>query len=449
MKRKFVLTLIVVAVSAALVIAAIYGQWGKAQPNQYQTAGVKRTDIVSTINATGTVEPEEVVDVGAQVAGQIRSFGTDRKGKPIDYGSSVEAGTILARIDESLYQSDVTQASAALAQAQANQQRAEADVVQMRAKLAQAESDWKRAQQLGPSEALAQSAYDAYKAGYETARANVQVGEATVAQTRGAVLQAQAGLKKAQRNLGYCTIVSPVAGVIIDRRVNIGQTVVASLNAPSLFLIAKDLKRMQVWVPVNEADIGHIHAGQAVTFTIDALPGETFRGAVGKIRLNAAMTQNVVNYTVEVVTDNSKGKLLPYLTANVQFEIDRHDDVLAVPSAALRWTPGPQEIAPEYRANGNHPQNRQLPRSDRSSKRAVLWVTEENGVRPVPVTATLSDGVMTEVQGDGVSEGLKVVVGEVTPGPQKSPGATAPGAEGTSNPFAPQFPRGRGGRGSR
>src|SRR5439155_5632670 len=131
--------------------------------------------------------------------------------------------------------------------------------------------------------------------------------------------QAQSSLERADRNLSYTIINSPVSGMIIDRRVNIGQTVVASLNAPSLFLIAADLKKMQVWVAVNEADVGQIHPGQPVTFTSDAFPGEMFRGEVNKVRLNAQMTQNVVTYTVEVNTDNSNLRLLPYMTANGQF----------------------------------------------------------------------------------------------------------------------------------
>jgi len=139
-----------------------------------------------------------------------------------------------------------------------------------------------------------------------------------LAQARAATVQAQALLEKAQRNLDFCTIKSPVKGVIIDRRVNIGQTVVASLNAPSLFLIAKDLTKMQIWVAVNEADVGRIVPGSPVTFACDAFPNKEFNGTVGKVRLNATMTQNVVMYTVEVNTDNSDNTLLPYLTANVR-----------------------------------------------------------------------------------------------------------------------------------
>jgi HlyD family secretion protein len=184
------------------------------------------------IGATGTVEPEEVVDVGAQVAGQIRVFGTDKHGKSIDYGSTVEQGAVLAQIDDALYRADVAAATAQLQQAQANTTSANANVVQMQAKLVQAQQDWERAQKLGPSEALAPSAYDQYKANDEIARANLAVAQAAVQQAKAAVAQAQAALGRTQQNLRYCIIQAPVKGVIIDRRVNIGQTVVSSLNAP-------------------------------------------------------------------------------------------------------------------------------------------------------------------------------------------------------------------------
>src|SRR3954468_13471431 len=322
---------------------------GKSETNLI-TAQVKRGDVVYTIGATGTVEPEEVIDVGAQVAGKIMEFGKDKDGKTVDYGSYIEAGKLLARIDETVYLAALSEAKAALAQANAGVQRAQADLLQMKAKLDQGQRDWDRAQKLGPSDALSQSQYDAYRAAYETAKANVGVGDASIIQAKAEVDSATAGVEPAQRNLSYCTINAPVNGVIIDRRVNIGQTVVASLNAPSLFLIAQDLKRMQVWVAVNEADIGNIHPGQPVTFTADAFPDEMFKGQTNKIRLNAAMTQNVVTYTVEVITDNSSGRLLPYLTANVKFEVTQRNNVLLIPQPALRWEPKPEQVAPDARA---------------------------------------------------------------------------------------------------
>jgi HlyD family secretion protein len=455
MKRlhKAILLLFLLAVLGGFTV--FYFGRGKAQSVVFRTVEVTRGDMLVAISATGTLEPEEVVDVGAQVAGQIVSFGKDAKGKTVDYGSAVEAGMVLAQIDDSLYSAESAQAQAQVQSARASVQRSESDLEQLKAKYNQAERDWARAQKLGPSEALAQSTYDAYKSAFETAKANVAVGEAAILQAKASVAQAEAVLRRGQRNLGYCTIRSPVKGVIIDRRVNIGQTVVASLNAPSLFLIAKDLTRMQVWVAVNEADIGKIRPGQAVTFTVDAFPGESFRGEVGKVRLNASMTQNVVTYTVEIITDNASGRLLPYLTANVRFELSRRNDVVMVPNAGLRWKPSADQVAPEFRETANNPGGQEgkaeggrkgeaeggrnpktRPLAGASSGeggRGVLWVGEGEYVRPIRVRTGLSDGANTEVEGENLSEGVKVVVGLDTDGTSAS--------TQTTNPFVPQFPR--------
>ncbi|MEJ2024432.1 MAG: efflux RND transporter periplasmic adaptor subunit, partial [Deltaproteobacteria bacterium] len=410
--KKFIVILIVLGVVGTASAAYFWRE--KEGSISYRTVPVTRGDVLATIGATGTVEPEEVIDVGAQVAGQILAFGKDAHGKTIDYGSVVKAGTVLARIDDSLYEADAAQAEAEVQTAKAGLKRAKADLEQMRARLFQAEQDWKRAQKIGPSEALAQASFDAYEAGYEAAKANVAVGEATIRQAQASVKHSEAALWRARRNLGYCTIKSPVEGVIIDRRVNIGQTVVASLNAPSLFLIAKDLTRLQVWVAVNEADIGKIHPGQPVTFTVDAFPGEIFQGEVGKVRLNASMTQNVVTYTVEIVTDNASGRLLPYLTANVRFEIARASSVLRVPNAGLRWKPKPEEIEPALRKSfDNITARKETARSKLKSKagHAIVWIQEGFHVRPIGVRTGINDGSMTEVEGDGLTEGMKIVTG--------------------------------------
>jgi HlyD family secretion protein len=425
---------------------AWYGLRGGDSETAYRTAAVQRGDLLVSISATGTVVPEEVIDVGAQIAGQIMSFGRDAAGRTVDYGSAVEEGTVLAKIDDSLYSADAAQAEAQVQSGRAALQRAEADLGQLRAKLHQAERDWQRAQKIGPSEALAEASFDAYRSAYETAAANVAVGQAAILQARAGLAQSEALLRRAQRNLSYTTIKSPVKGVIIDRRVNIGQTVVASLNAPSLFLIAKDLKRMQVWVAVNEADIGKIRTGQPVMFTVDAFPGETFRGEVGKVRLNASMTQNVVTYTVEVITDNSSGRLLPYLTANVRFELNRRANVFQVLNAALRFRPTAEQVEPEFRdafgAGGEDqekPKEHQRPTPDpaanagAATSRAVLWLPAGEYVRPLAVKAGLSDGTTTEVAGDQLAEGLEVVTGA-----QLQAGAKTT----TSNPFTPSFSRG-------
>ena len=437
----------VVIVSAAILLIGATAAWYRSRSNGneagYQTAPAKRGDILVTISATGTVEPQEVVDVGAQVAGQILSFGQDVNGQTVDYGSQVTKGTVLARIDDSLYTAESANAQAQVQAAQAGVERAQADLEQYKAKLNQAQRDWQRAEKIGPSQALAQASYDAYRSAFETAKANVGVGQAAIVQARAGLAQAQAVLSRAQRNLGYCTIVSPVDGVVIDRRVNIGQTVVASLNAPSLFLIAKDLTRMQVWVAVNEADIGKIHPGQPVTFTVDAFPGETFQGSVGKVRLNASMTQNVVTYTVEILTDNKDKRLLPYLTANVQFELQRLENVLQVPNAALRWKPQADQIDPQFRKAGSQavPADARTAgadqagtRGDRPStgKRRLLWAVDGAYVRAITVKAGVSDGILTAVAGDSLSEGMSVVIGAAVKGS---------GPSDARNPFTPQFRR--------
>jgi HlyD family secretion protein len=438
---------ILVVLGAAAGGAAYYATHGAADSaTRFRTVAIKRGDLLSTISATGTVEPEEVVDVGAQVMGLIVEFGDDphHPAKFIDYGSVVEKGTLLAKIDPTPYK-------AALEQAEATLQKSEADQKQLEAKSRQAEQEWKRAKSLIPQKAIADTDYDTALANHEVAKANVAAGVATIRQNK-------ASVDTAQINLGYCTIKSPVRGTILDRRVNIGQTVVASLNAPSLFLIAKDLKKMQVWASVNEADIGHIRLGMPVRFTVDAYAGETFRGTVTQIRMNATMTQNVVTYTVVVTTDNSSGKLLPYLTANVQFEIGRRSDVLVAPNAALRWKPQASQIDPEVGnavslasfekdgETGNSP-SAKLPHDTDSAKSANspdhgwVWVLANGGfVRPLKVLVGASDGMMTEVSGIGVKEGVRVVAGEE--GKEDAENEEPAGGEKTSNPFLPKPPKG-------
>ena len=404
----------------------------------FRTAAIKRDNLTNTINSTGTVEPEEVIDVGAQVVGIIKSLGPDpaHPDKTIDYGSVVHKGTVLALIDDAVYKAQVHQAQATLESSKAN-------LLQLQAYADQTEQEWKRAVTLVPAKAIAETDYDLDVANYKAAKANVAVGVATIKQN-------EAVLALAKTNLEYTVIKSPVEGVIVDREVNVGQTVVSSLSAPSLFLIAKDLRRIQVWASVNEADIGRIRAGMPVSFAVDAYPGETFRGRVTQIRLNATMTQNVVTYTVVVVTDNADGRLLPYLTANLQFEIEQRSNVLLVPNTALRWKPRPPQIDPQVRKTtlaapkagpgGKQPLSGPASAGDKPAKPSKerdepsrVWVPAEGLVRPVEVAVGPSDGSMTEINGEGVHEGMKVVVGEGHRDDEESD---------ATNPFMPQLMRG-------
>jgi HlyD family secretion protein len=473
MKRAVILVIVLLVIAGGA-----YGGWkwydsrGDAQP-VYRTGTVKKTDIAQTISATGTVVPEDVIDVGAQVNGQIDTFGTDKAGKQVDYRSEVVEGQTLATIDDALYQADLSSARAqkASAQAQVSQSDAQigeadaqikvgrASLEQAKAKLEQARRDWERAQRLGNTAALSRADYDAAQSGFEQATAAVGVAEATITQSQAmrlaaeatksqaeaGVLQSDAVVQRATRNVNYCVIKSPVSGVIIDKRVEIGQTVVASLNAPSLFLLAKDLRKMEVLVQVNEADIGSVHAGQAVAFSVDAFGTRRFKGEVRKVRLNATMTQNVVTYTVEISTDNADLTLLPYLTANVRFDVAHRDGVLAVPNAALRWAPrnapadaastGPQASATAAGGSGTGGEGGKR-RAD-GERSGTVWTLRDGKPEPLTVKVGLSDGVLTEVTGDGLSEGMEVIVGEQT--------AEQSAASGGTNPFAP--PMMRGGRG--
>jgi HlyD family secretion protein len=453
---KGTLRVIIILVVALAVAGAADVAWGwrshHAAKPLWRTGVVRKGNLTATITATGTVEPEEVVDVGAQVSGQFLEFGTNKDGKPIDYDSVVESNMILAKIDTTLFQAQVDLDTALVASDKAMEVQQTANVDQMKAKEAQAEADWNRAQKLGPSEALAPTTYDSYKAAYEVAKANLAMAKASVESAKAATQQAQATLAKDKRNLDYCTIYSPVDGVIIDRRVTVGSTVASSLNTPSLFLIAKDLRRIQVWASVNEADIGNIHPGQDVNFTVDAFPNRVFRGSVNKIRLNATMTQNVVTYTVEVNADNSDGTLLPYLTANANFLAGKATNALLVLNSALRWHPQSDLIAPEFRQSAGAAggaSGRGRGSGGRGGSEAAgeggghdaammqagtLWEADGNYVRPVQVKLGLTDGTWTEVQGEGVSTNMVVVTGTIS--------AEAAAEETTeANPFVPQLGR--------
>jgi HlyD family secretion protein len=461
--RRIVILVVVLAAFAAGGFGLWYSRVSASTSGPYRTEEVKRGDLMATFSATGTLEPEDIVDVGTQVVGQIREFGIDgRTGKPIDYGSEVEAGTVLAKIDDSIYQAKVnqSQANVTVAQAAYDQATAKIDDANANVKVSQAnlavaqanfdhaKRDWDRAQMLTPKQAIAPADYDTYQSAYETTRASVAQMEAAMAQAKVQVAEAQAAAANAkaaigaaqamlaqdQINLGYCVIKAPVKGVIIDRRVTIGQTVQSSFNTPSLFLLARDLKRMKVWASVNEADIGKVKVGQDVKFTCDAFPGRVFNGMVGLVRLNATMTNNVVTYTVEVLADNSDGTLLPYLTANLQFQVDQRKDVLTVSNEALRWKPDIKQVAADARANyakslQKHAAAEGSSPASAPAARGTVWVAEGQFVRPVRVKLGLSDGTRTEVIGDDLKDGMNVVSGE----------ALQVATSDSSNPFAPQM----------
>ena len=414
--KRFLKILIAVIIIGCICYGS-YRYFAKQKHNirqNYYTEKISVGDLSDYISATGTVEPEELINVGAQVQGMIRTFGKDTDGKSIDYGSKVTAGMVLANIDDTLYSAAVKSAEANLLQQKAQLARAKSDLLQLQAKLQLAERELKRAEKLRPSGAMAQADYDTILSAKDVAEANIEVGKAEILQAEAACQSAEAQLAKEQSNLNYCTIRSPVEGVVIDRRVNVGQTVVSSMNTPSLFLIAKDLKKMQVWVSVNEADIGKIKPGMKVEFTVDTFPGETFAGTVGKIRLNASLTQNVVTYIVEVQVDNSNLRLIPYLTANARFIIRSVKSKKLVSNAALRWVPSGET-------------------RKRNGKNRMVWTIGADG-KPVAnqVEVLMTDGVRSAVETD-LPEGTLLITGV-------APVGTGPAVQqDASSPFLPKM----------
>ena len=421
-----------------LLIIAVAGWWasrffarGTNSDAQFVTAAVRKGNLSATVSVTGTVEPRNVVDVGAQVSGTIVKFGTDADGHEVDYDSPVNKGTVLAIIDPANYAARVDSDKAALAEAQANVAVAKAKYQTYVAAYEDAAADWKRAQKLGDQGmALPVTQYDSYKSTYLQAKANLALGKASIVQAQMAVNVAKATLKNDEITLSYCTITSPVKGVVIDRDVDIGQTVASSFNTPSLFLLAENLKKIQVWASVNEADIGRIKKGQPVTFTVDALPGKVFHGVVSQVRLNATVVQNVVTYTVVIDTNNANGELLPYLTAQAEVLVAQKKNVLMVPNAALRWVPLQSQIAP-----GAAPEKHSSTGSGGSTlltqtPTGTLWIADGKYVRPVVVHTGLSNNYFTQIISKKIKPGMQVVIGDVS--------HSASHGSGAVNPFIPQ-----------
>jgi len=452
--KKLIILLVILGVLAiGWVVLRSYSRKEKAKV-VFRTEEIVRTDVIRSISATGTVEPEELVNVGAQVNGKVMSFGRDADGNPVDFSSRVTAGMVLAQIDDVPYKADLQDAEATFKRAQAGILQAEAGIESAEASLKQSETrlelakaNWDRAQQLYQSKTMTKSDYDSAQSDFNTAQSEIAVKKAALAEAnaslssaRGTLESAIASRERAQRNLDYCTITAPMDGVVIDRRVSIGQTVVSNQAASSIFLVAKDFSKMQVWVSVNEADIGNITPGMDVTFSCDAFPGVVFRGTVFRIRLNATLSSNVVTYIVEVNTDNVDGKLIPYLTANIKFIREARHDVLAVPASALRYTPDVQLIDPAALQNPVQP----------APDEAILWVERSEGrLSPVKVKVGLNNGSLAEIITTDLKEGDVIVTGIDTSAASRGPAGEDSGMQ--NNPFMPKMPRfsGRGSAGAR
>ncbi|MGB4549661.1 MAG: efflux RND transporter periplasmic adaptor subunit [Syntrophales bacterium] len=371
-----------IAAGAALVLLLLaaglffYFRSGNNGP-KFRTQTASRGDIRATVTATGTMNAVTTVLVGTQVSGTISKL-------YVDFNSAVKKGQLLAQIDPASFQAQVDQARANLLAARANVQKAEASVVDTKRTL-------ERNKTLFARDLIARSDVD-------TAETNYLSAEAQLAATRAAVAQTKAALDFAETNLRYTRIVSPVDGTVISRNVDVGQTVAASFQTPTLFNIAQDLTQMQIDTSVDEADIGKIKVGQPVEFSVDAYPDMTFKGKVSEVRIAPITVQNVVTYDVVVRVENPELKLKPGMTANVSIILEDKKGVLRVPNAALRFRPAEKS------------REKTEPKGSVEQKGAAVWILENNKPKRVAVTAGISDGNDTEILSGDLKEGAAVIV---------------------------------------
>jgi len=379
-ERYFQVKKILVGILIVIVlgIAAFIFFKNKENGLKYKTENITKGDIETSVTATGTVNAVTTVLVGTQVSGTIKNI-------YVDFNSPVKKGQLIAQIDPATFEALVEQAKANLFSAKANLEKAEATSVD-------AKRTFERNKQLFSKNLIARSDVDTAETNYETSKAQVSATKAQVAQT-------DAALKNAQTNLGYTRIVSPVDGVVISRNVDIGQTVAASFQTPTLFTIAQDLTKMQIDANVGEADIGNVKVGHDVEFTVDAYPEIMFKGKVWQVR-NAPITiQNVVTYDVVIQVANPELKLKPGMTANVSIIVSVKKDVRKIPNAALRFRPSekgsgvPEKggVAPEKKGAG-------------------VWILENNKPKRVKVVTGMSDGNYTELVSGDIKEGQEVIV---------------------------------------
>jgi HlyD family secretion protein len=320
--KKIILTIVVLAVIGGGTYA-YYMRKGTPEPT-VSTMQLSRGDVAETVQATGTLQAVKTVNVGTQVSGVVQALYAD-------FNHIVKKGQIIARLDPSLIETAIEQREASVIRAQADIERLEVSLADAKRKLEQAKAMWEK--QLIPRDQL------------DTAELNVKTTEAQIKSSRAGLEQAQADLNTQRVNLGHTVIKAPIDGIVIQRSVDEGQTVASSMNAPTLYIIAADLTKMQVVANIDEADVGRMRPGQAVTFRVDAYPTDTFTGSVAQVRLQPAVVQNVVTYSTVISVPNPELKLKPGMTANVTIEIARRDNVLRVPNRALSFRPTEEMFA--------------------------------------------------------------------------------------------------------
>lgn len=381
---------------AAILVAGVgyyfYQKQAAASPElRYKTQALAKGDVTQTVSANGTLNPVTLVSVGTQVSGTVKRL-------HVDFNDQVKAGQILAELDDAIYSAQVRQSDASVASAQASLQLARANEARMKSLFQQ---EYVSRQELDQA---------------------VEAREAAEAQAR--LTRAQNDRDRA--NLGYSVIRSPVSGVVVDRQIDVGQTVAASFQTPTLFKIAQDLTQMQIYTTFAEADIGTIRVDQPVRFNVDAFPNRSFSGKVKQIRLNPTTQQNVVTYNVVVAVENPEQLLLPGMTAYVSIAVAQKKGVLLVPNTALRFKPteaGKSEKANDEAAksaNGSRPggqpgANGEKRERRRDSGSGTVHALDGNEIKPIKIATGITDSRFTEVVGGELKEGDKVIVGENLP----------------------------------
>src|SRR5437016_3111985 len=422
--------------AGAVVVAGLFVAFGLNHNNapQHFTAKVEKGEIHDVVEATGMINAVITVQVGSQVSGTISKL-------YVDFNSRVRKGDIVALIDPALFKGALLQATADLENAKANLVAARANLEKAKASLVQTKADYDRTAGLFKDGILSQQQLDLAKANYDSANATVGGAVANVTQAAAQVSQKEAAVTVAQTNLNYTVIRSPIDGTVVARNVDVGQTVAASLQAPTIFTIAQDLTKMWVYAKTDESDVDNIKVGTAVTFKVDALPKQTFSGVVSQIRMNPTTVQSVVTYDTIIEFANPELKLFPGMTAYVTIPVATVQNVLKVPNTALRYKPpmGPEEILAiykQYQIEGSERQqagddpamagrgspggaeNQNLPRAPRAENAVVWKLHADNTMEPVKVSLGITDHAYTQVNAvikGELKEGEALIIRSVTP----------------------------------
>jgi HlyD family secretion protein len=429
--------------TGVVVLAVLFAAFRLNQSDQPQhfTAKVERGEVHDVVEATGTINAVITVQVGSQVSGTIAKLN-------VDFNSRVHKGDVVALIDPALFQGALLQASADLDNAKANLAAAKANLEKAKASSVQTKADYERASELSKNNIMSKQQLDLTKANYDSANAVVGAAVANVTQAEAQVSQKDAALTVAKINLNYTVIRSPIDGTVVARNVDVGQTVAASLQAPTIFTIAQDLTKMLVYTKTDESDVGNIKPGKQVTFKVDAFPKETFRGVVSQVRMNATTVQNVVTYDTIIEFNNPDLKLFPGMTAYVTIPVANVQAALKLPNTALRYKPSlpPEDVLALYKKYGIELNEKTIAKdqasvpnegsqvapgmqnSTRAPKTdlAVVWkLGPDNALEPVKVSLGITDHAYTEVtevlKGE-LKEGDPVIIRSVMPKTQ-APGA--------------------------